>query len=471
MALAVVYTRQSMAKEESISLEVQEAACREHCARLGHTVVAVYSDPGISGRTFKRPGVQKALAAVENKQAQIIVLWKWSRLSRARLDWAVANDRVETAGGRIESATEPMDTSTAAGRFGRGVLAELAAFESERIGDTWREAHARRVQRGLTHSGAAQFGYVRVGEGYEPDPETAPVLRQLYMDFIAGKGMRPLAELSAAHGGPRTSAGVRSLLDRGFGAGKLRVHTRSEGGGELIQGAQEPVITEAEFRRYQAERRRRAARPRAESSPYPYSGLVFCECGKRMSGQAAKDRRTGEVKPRYICHAVNSADGHINTVDAKVVEAAVVGVLEGIAGEADARTSEHLRVVKPRTADARPKLRRDLSKNADRLEKLTLKWVDGDVDKAAYEGLRAKLHEERDALQERLDALDLQAEAREGGRGVITPDLLAAWPSIPAERKRAMAKAIIVSVTVPRGRTRWNPKPLAVKTVWRHDVG
>ena len=136
---AVLYLRQSVAREESISLELQEIAGRRYCEQRGYEVVEVLADPGISGRTWARPAVQHAVRMIEARDVDVIVVWKWSRLSRSRRDWAVAVDRVEGAGGRLESSTEPVDTTTSTGRFTRGMLAELAAFESERIGDTWRE--------------------------------------------------------------------------------------------------------------------------------------------------------------------------------------------------------------------------------------------------------------------------------------------------------------------------------------------
>ncbi len=37
---------------------------------------------------------------IEDGRADVIVVWRWSRVSRNRLDWAVAVDRVKTAGGR-----------------------------------------------------------------------------------------------------------------------------------------------------------------------------------------------------------------------------------------------------------------------------------------------------------------------------------------------------------------------------------
>lgn len=61
---AVAYLRQSTYREESISLELQEEACRAHAAREGYDVVAVEADPGISGRTFDRPAVQRVMAMI-----------------------------------------------------------------------------------------------------------------------------------------------------------------------------------------------------------------------------------------------------------------------------------------------------------------------------------------------------------------------------------------------------------------------
>lgn len=458
MARAILYLRQSVAREESISLEVQESACREHATRNGHTVVGVESDPGISGRTFKRKGVQNAIARVEAGAAEVIILWKWSRLSRNRLDWAIATDRVESLGGQIESATEPMDTSTSSGRFARGVLAELAAFESERIGDTWKEAQARRVKMGLPASGTEQFGYVRAREGYTPDPVTAPVLRQLYTDFMSGKGFRPLTELSAVHGGPVTATGVRYLLDRGFGAGYITVHK------QLVKGAHEPIITELEFKRYKTVRKQRAPRPRAESSPYPFSGVVFCECGLSMGG-GPQLSVGGEMKRRYNCGAFKNAGGHTNSVHEGLVEEAVLAKLAELAGEVNSKTKTRLgQLGSKRTADARPKLRRDLSTVLARIDSLTERSLDGRIEADTYERLMAKNRLDRDSLKERLDALDLQAETR--AAPPVTPDMLAMWPQMPVDVQRGIVKAMIARVIVPRGRTRWNPAPLDVRTHW-----
>ncbi|MEU5863464.1 hypothetical protein ABZ815_20005 [Nonomuraea sp. NPDC047529] len=70
------------------------------------------------------------------------------------------------------SATEEVDASTAVGKLTRGMLMELAAFESDRSGEQWAEAYHNRLARGLPPFGAQYFGYVRRGRQPHPlDPK------------------------------------------------------------------------------------------------------------------------------------------------------------------------------------------------------------------------------------------------------------------------------------------------------------
>ncbi|UFU05482.1 recombinase family protein [Ruania halotolerans] len=289
---AVLYLRQSTHSEESISLEVQEASGRDHAQRHGYQVVAVEADPGVTGRTWKRPAVQRVMSMIENGDADVVILWKWSWLSRSRKDWAVAVDLVDQAGGRIESATEPIDVATSSGRFARGVMAELAAFESERIGDTWKEAHARRVGQGRPANGKPRWGYAYdpVEKLHKPDPDTGPVLASLYRRYIGGEsvyslvrwlngaGYRTLPGYSAAGAGPWSDRSLRRMLDSGFGAGLIMVR------GEQLPGAHEPVISAGEWEAYQVARRERRVVRTSERSQYLLSGMVRCQCGSTMNG-------------------------------------------------------------------------------------------------------------------------------------------------------------------------------------------
>lgn len=293
---AVIYMRQSTAREESISLELQETACRDYARAHGYTVVAVEADPGISGRTFARPGVQAVMEMVGRGEADVILLWKWSRWSRNRLDWYVAADKAQQAGGRIESATEPIDTSTSIGRLARGMMIEIAAFESERAGDQWREAHERRVRQGRPHHGKNRFGYRYDVEQklHVPDSVTAPIVRGLYQRYVDGTSIYQLVQWlnrheipTVEHGGKRgapswAESSLRGILDNPFPTGRFIYR------GEIVEGAHEAIVPLGLWEAYQGKRRARATRPRAELSGYLLSGIVRCKaCGTVLTGSKA----------------------------------------------------------------------------------------------------------------------------------------------------------------------------------------
>lgn len=457
---AVLYLRQSTFREESISLELQETACRTYAQQQGYEVVAMHKDPGISGRTFKRPGVTRVMDMIERKEADVIVLWKWSRLSRSRRDWAVAADKVETIGGRIESATEQIDVTTSTGRLARGMLTEFAAFESERIGDSWKEAHARRIKMGLPANGKPRFGYTYSREnGFQPDPVTGELLRKLYLDYIAGIGFWKLAQSTRAHGGPVQATGAKDMMDTGFGAGYI-THR-----GELIPGAHKAVISEDEWRAYNVARKERSGRPRAERAGHLYSGLVRCECGASMSGNWFNDRRTGERKSKYNCAALRAGGDHTNAVVTSTIDTAVLEFLRGVAETVDPEATEESRAKPQSRIDARPQIKAEMSKNAARMDNLTTGWLDGDVDKETYDRLMQKFRAEKQELQDRLDSLEVKLQAPPSTGEAA--NLLADWDYIPAEIKRGMLKHLVDSIVVSReGGGRWNPKEVSVIGSW-----
>lgn len=439
---AVLYLRQSTYREESISLELQETAGRQYAARQGYTVVDVLADPGVTGRTWNRPAVQRAMAMLEQGEAEVIVLWRWSRLSRNRRDWALAADRADVAGGRIESATEPNDP-TAAGRFARGVMTELAAFESERISEQWREVHASRIARGLPVSGRARFGYVRDPEtgGFSPDPVTGPVLADLYARYLGGAGLvaltRHLHDLglgSPYSGKPYSHRGVATLLDSGFGAGLLRV------GGQYLSGAHEPVIDEATWRRYLSERERRTTLPprlRA-GAPSRVSGVARCAtCGSTLALQ--RYARSG-AKPRMRCSRLECAARVSVTVER--VEAAVLEWLPNVAEAVErSAAAAAARNVDDRLAVARAQA--VVEETSQALTRLALSHARGLIPQEAFVAARDELVSERDEAQGVLERVERRTAAGAELVGMAS-SLIEAWQSIAPEAAARMLRELVV---------------------------
>lgn len=284
---AIIYTRQSVAKEDSISHELQESACRAHAKAKGYEVIRVETDPGISGLNLKkRKALARALDSVQKGEAKRIIVWRWSRLSRARAHQALLLSQVEEAGGQVESALEPMDTS-AAGRFGRDVLLAMAAFESEQKAETWKQAHERRVEKKLPPHGREYFGYVKGREGYAVDPVKAPLLKEAYRMYTQDKvGFKTISGYLNENGCSTDAQAIRKTMDNPFATGRYRFR------GEEHEGAHEAIISEAVWRAYQAARKDRAdIAPRATASVHLMGGLGVCgECGAAMVKHTTRGR-------------------------------------------------------------------------------------------------------------------------------------------------------------------------------------
>lgn len=459
---ALGLVRVSKERHEMLSPTLQRTAIGDYAAARGYTVVdwlEGVDESGSSARSAWWARLDQACTAVEARQVDVVLVWKFSRVARNRLRWAVAVDRVEAAGGRLESATEQVDTSTSTGRFTRGMLAELQSFEAERIGEQWRETHAHRRAAGLPHDGSPRLGYTYArGGGYSPDPAVAPVVADLYARYTAGSGYRPLRDhLDAlAITQPRTgrawtSRGVALYLQSGFAAGLLSVHDPACSCGRPagcvrrvhVPAAHQPIITAGAWAEYQHVRAARAGTsPRRLGSPHVLSGLVRCAgCGYalRVRPQTAHRRQRLDC-PTHRCPApagtpyARVLDDVLAWLDEHPQETAQV-VQEALARRA--------RPAAPEVTAAH--LHRVITRADAALHRLTTGLARGIVDENAYAAARDELTAEKDRAAQALEDTEQAATAtpHEPGAG--------AWGDLSTvEQRDALAGLCEVVVTRQR---------------------
>ncbi|MFI8498292.1 recombinase family protein [Streptomyces sp. NPDC085524] len=327
----LAYIRVSTWKEEKISPELQRDAITRWAGRTGRRIIGWVEDLDVSGRHFKRR-IMTCIERVEAGEARGVAVWRYSRFGRDRTGNAINLARLQQAGGELESATEPVDASTAIGRFQRGMILEFSAFESDRAGEQWRETHDHRRHRlRLPAQGRKRFGYVwhrrfdratgRLGqERYEPDPGTGPVVAALYRSYVDGSGFGVLCgDLNRAghrttQGGPWSAETLTRYLDSGFAAGLLSVHDpacrcrKTDGTCRNrihIQGAQEELIDFGLWEAYQRRRKEvRATPPRSREGVYELTGLCKCSgCRKGTSLNTARRDGANVTGFAYRCSA------------------------------------------------------------------------------------------------------------------------------------------------------------------------
>ena len=146
----VGYVRVSTEEQgrSGLGLEAQREAIRRACADRGWTLVASEQDVQ-SGRSRRnRPGLDRALAACKAGQAEGLVAAKLDRLSRSVIDCGALLDEAQRGRWNLVALDFGLDLSTPQGRLVANVLASVAQWEREVIGERIRAALKVKRERG-----------------------------------------------------------------------------------------------------------------------------------------------------------------------------------------------------------------------------------------------------------------------------------------------------------------------------------
>lgn len=147
------YTRVSSDDQahSGLGFEAQEAAIRAEASRRGWDVVAVMSDPAVSGkvRPDDRAGFSSVMSAFSAENADVLLVAKLDRLSRSLAHLAALADDFGRRGWGLVAADSPsLDTTTATGRLTFNLLGSVAEWERMVIGERTKAALAAKKARG-----------------------------------------------------------------------------------------------------------------------------------------------------------------------------------------------------------------------------------------------------------------------------------------------------------------------------------
>ena len=119
----------------------------------------IYEDAGYSGKNLKRPLLQELLQDIELGLIDTIVFYKYDRLSRSPKDFYHLVEVFEKYNIIFASATQPLDTSTSAGKLMLNMLLSFAQFERELISERTISTLEQRAKDGKWRGGWIPFGY------------------------------------------------------------------------------------------------------------------------------------------------------------------------------------------------------------------------------------------------------------------------------------------------------------------------
>jgi site-specific DNA recombinase len=272
-----------------------------------------HSDLDVSGAQASRPGLDAAIARVERKHSEGIVVAKLDRLARSLPVAFDAISRIEAAGGVLVSVEEGVDPRTVTGRMQRNLLLMVADWYRDQIRESWAIARERAVRRGAAITSTIPTGYRRAAGGrLEPDPHWGPVVREVFERRARGAAWVELARFMNDRGVPvQYASGDKRNEGRwtGHTVSRLvagRVYVGEVRHGEFVNAAaHEPLVPTATW--HAAQGARSVLPPATNRDPALLAGLVRCSgCGYGMYRSLGRGPAGTKIKS-YRCRGGGSA--------------------------------------------------------------------------------------------------------------------------------------------------------------------
>ena len=133
----IAYRRVSTQEQgnSGLGLQAQRTTIKAEAERRGWTNTQDLTNKGYSAKNLARPGLQQALEALAEGQADVLVVAKLDRLSRSLLDFATLMERSQREGWSIVALDLGVDTTSPGGEMMANVMASFSQFERRLIGE------------------------------------------------------------------------------------------------------------------------------------------------------------------------------------------------------------------------------------------------------------------------------------------------------------------------------------------------
>ena len=299
---AVIYARYSSHSQREVSIEQQVQKCKEYADREGLTVVSIYSDAAMSGKTDNRPAFQRMMADSKKHRFQYVIAWKSNRMGRNMLEAMINNAALLQEGVHCLYVEEDFG-DTASGRFALRTMMNVNQFYSENM--------AEDIRRGLMDNASKCLVNVRPPLGYRKgedgkfaiDEKSAPIVVEIFQRLLEGWSYADLAA-------DLNRRGIKTAYGREWSKGSFHAMVQNEMyigvykySSVRIEGGVPALLDNKTFEEVQY-RLRTKNNPIGRTqyySEYLLTGKLFCgHCKEPMVGLSGTGRH-GELHYYYVC--------------------------------------------------------------------------------------------------------------------------------------------------------------------------
>ena len=452
---------------ESNSISHQKQMLEEFARRNNLPNPRHFTDDGVSGTRFDRPGFLAMMEEVEAGRVEAIVIKDMSRLGRDYLKVGQVMEILRQRGVRLIAINDGVDSLKGDDDFTpfRNIMNEFYARDTSR---KIRSVFKSKGMSGKHLTGTVIYGYLwdEKREHWLVDEEAAEGVRRIFSLTMEGYGPYQISkllseakvEIPAVHlarfdeGVNRTkpvkdpygwgSSTIVSILKKREYLGhtvnfKTRKHFKDkkshyvdESEWTIFENTHEAIIDQETFDNVQRVRGNARRYPDGFGEAYPLTGLMYCaDCGGKMYVHRTYN---GKRVPQYTCgqygkYPIGSLCPTQHRIKAEAVLTLIADMLRTIAEYSRNDRAEFIRTVQEtqaaqQTADISKKRKRlaAAQKRAGELERLICKIYEdnalGKLPDARYEALDAQYAKEQDALNAEITELEKAVTGYEQSR-------------------------------------------------------
>ena len=451
-------------QRESNSISNQKAMLEEFAARQGFTNIVHFTDDGISGTCFDRPGFLAMMKEVEAGNVEYLCIKDMSRMGRDYLKVGQIMEILRQRGVRLIAINDGVDSARGDDDFTpfRNIMNEYYARDTSR---KIRSTFQSKGKSGKHLTGTVIYGYLwnEARDQWLVDPEAAEVVKRIFAMTIEGYGPYQIASklkeekvlipsaYLAQHGEGVNknktfkdvygwgSSTICNILEKREYLGhtinfKTRKHFKDkkshyvpEDEWTIFENTHEPIIDQQTFDLVQKIRGNVRRYPDGWGEAAPLTGLLYCaDCGGKMYVHRTNN---GKRISQYTCSQYSKVPvGKFCTTQHRINEDVVLSLvsemLKAIAEYAKHDRAEFVRVVQEaqssqQTAEVRKQRTRlaTAKQRVSELEVLLCKIYEdnilGKLSDSRYATLDAQYEKEQSELTAEISVLEKAVKSYE----------------------------------------------------------
>ena len=462
-----VYIRVSthMQVEDGYSLAAQKNRLKAFSFSQDWEIVQYYVDEGKSAKDMERPNLQKMLKGVREGLFDIVLVYKLDRLTRSVIDL----DRMLTEFNKhdvmFKSATEIYDTTTATGRLFIRLVASMAQWERENLGERVSFGMSQKAKEGKWVINKQPFGYDKDGDYLMVNQHEAIVVKRIFDLYLTGKyGVGKIAQiLNAENIYTKSGFGwsfttIHYLLTNPLYIGTMRYNYRVNKDQYFeIGGAVPSIIEKEKFERVQAILIERShLHPKKAVSPYIFTNNLKCaRCGGSMSGHQSQAIRGDKkyISYQYYCSKrrfkncdlPNISQNYLEIQFLKLIDGWVIdtGMASEITTSSPSKNTDKIKINKIKT---------ELSTLEKRRKKWQYAWANDMLTDDDLTKRNAEEEEKEKILLVELGAFTGNIKAKINNKLLIETlkDLKNNWNNLNVYEKKQFVNIAVKSMTVDK---------------------